>query len=147
MLERKGDIWIGCGLLAFCAFAAWRSTMVKSVSAGTSAGPTFVPWLMIAGIAILALALVIRALRSQDLSRVDLPEKAVFIKMAALAVLMVAYAAAFMAIGYLPATLTVFVIGLWLFDERRWLVLTLVPVGITGVVYLGFTEFLNVWLP
>ena len=78
---------------------------------------------------------------------IEMPDRATLGRMAVFLAILIAYAAAFMTLGYLPSTLAVFVAGLWLFGERRPLVLILVPVAVTAVVYLGFTRFLNVWLP
>lgn len=52
----RSDIWAGIGLLAFCGFVAWRTLLVRTVASGTIAGPVFVPWLMIGGLSLLAIA-------------------------------------------------------------------------------------------
>ncbi len=148
--SRRSDALIACGLLAFCGFAAWRTTLVKTPGTATTMGPTFVPWLMIGGIAVLSLFLLFRALRgrgAREEGRIEMPDRPTLIRMAIFLVILVAYAAAFMTAGYIASTLAVFVAGLWLFGERRPLVLILVPIAVTAIVYLGFTRFLNVWLP
>ncbi|WP_088736290.1 MULTISPECIES: tripartite tricarboxylate transporter TctB family protein [unclassified Thioclava] len=150
MNEGKSDIWIGFGLLALCAFAAWRSLLVRTVETGTIAGATFMPWLMIGGLAILALVMIARALRRGGLTggaQIDMPDRGTLVRMGLLTVLLIAYAAAFMTLGYLASTVIVFVLGLLLFRERRPLVLILVPIVLTGAIYLGFTRLLQVWLP
>ena len=151
MDSRKSDVVIGAVILAFCAFAAWRTTYVHSAPTGTVAGSAFVPWLAIALIAALALILIVRALMHMKLGGADepvsLPGRATFVRMGLFAALMVAYAAAFMAIGYIPSTLVAFVAGLVLFGERRPLVLILLPCIATTAVYYAFTTVLNVWLP
>lgn len=43
----RSEIWIGAGLLAFCAFAEWRTLNIHAQSGATAAGPAFLPWLMI----------------------------------------------------------------------------------------------------
>ncbi|MFV0333110.1 MAG: tripartite tricarboxylate transporter TctB family protein [Tropicimonas sp.] len=145
--DRRSDTVIGMGLLAFCAFAVWRTLKVKT-GAGTSiAGPSFLPWLMIAGVTILSILMILRAMRREHGNVVNLPDRSAMIKIGIFVVLLVGYAAAFMPLGYLVSTLTVFIIGLWLFGERRILLLTLFPVVMVGAVYLGFTELLQVWLP
>lgn len=148
--EDRSDIWIGSGLLAFCAFAAWRTLKVKSGFGESLAGPAFVPWLMIGGIAILSLLLILRGLRRAGLGRdseISLPNGRTALAMAGFALLLVAYSAAFFPLGYIPATLVAFVVGLFLVGERRILVLVLFPLVMTFAVYYGFTEFLKVWLP
>ena len=147
--ESKADIWIGAGLLAFCGFASWRTLYVKQGFSATAAGPSFVPWLMIGGIAALSLVLIARALmREADPdARVLMPGRRTLAAMGAFAVLMVGYAAAFMPLGYLPSTIVTFILGLLLLGERNWLIVILFPVAMTGAVYFGFTELLSVWLP
>ncbi|MWP38008.1 tripartite tricarboxylate transporter TctB family protein [Rhodobacter sphaeroides] len=142
----RSDIWAGIGLLAFCGFVAWRTLLVRTVASGTIAGPVFVPWLMIGGLSLLAIALILRSILRGS-SAVELPTRRTLVRMGLLALLLVAYAAAFEPLGYLVSTLVTFVLGLLLFNERRPLVLILVPLALTGGVYLGFTRLLQVWLP
>ncbi|SHN06705.1 tripartite tricarboxylate transporter TctB family protein [Roseibium suaedae] len=147
----KADIWIGAGLLGFCAFATWRTLQIKQVVSSTIAGPSFVPWLMIGAVSILSLVLIVRGLRSSglpgSLSTENLPDRGGLLKLAAFAVLLVAYAAAFYPVGYIPSTLVASFAGLWLIGERKILVLLGFPVIMTTAVYYGFTELLAVWLP
>lgn len=145
--QRKSDIWIGTGLLAFCAFAAWRTLRIKSQAGGTVAGPSFLPWLMIAAIAALSVWMILRALRQTDAAQIPLPDRTTLGRMAMFTLALIAYAAAFMPVGYLISTVIAFVAVLWLFGERGWLTLTLFPIAMTGAVYLGFTRALQVWLP
>lgn len=150
MISRKSDVRIGIGLLMFCSFAAWRSLLVSSAGVGATAGPTFVPWIMIAGISLLSVAMIVRALAersAKDERTLVMPDQATLKRMAIFAVLLIAYAVAFMKVGYLASTLVVFALGLWLFGERRWIVLIAVPIAVIGAVYLGFTQLLQVWLP
>lgn len=103
---------------------------------------------MIGGIALLALALISRAvLRSGAVETVQVPNRATLAKMGLFAFLMAAYAAAFMTLGYILSTVIVFIAGLLLFNERRIFVLIIFPLVMTGAIYLGFTRFLGVWLP
>lgn len=145
--QRKSDIWIGAGLLGFCAFAAWRSLRIKSQVGGTLAGPSFLPWVMIGAISALSIWLILRALRQEGDTPIALPDRATLGRMAMFALVLVAYAAAFMPVGYLISTVVTFIAVLWLFGERNWLVLTLFPAAMTGAVFLGFTRALQVWLP
>lgn len=145
--QNCSDIWIGGGLLAFCAFAAWRTLKIRAQASSTIAGPAFLPWIMIFAIAILSVWLILRAMRSKTDQGIEMPDRATLINMGLFALLLVGYAAAFMPLGYIPTTLVTIFLGLWLFGERNWLVLTLFPVAMTAAVYLGFTHLLNVWLP
>ncbi|SDL17468.1 tripartite tricarboxylate transporter TctB family protein [Aliiruegeria lutimaris] len=145
--ERPSDTVIGMGLLAFCAFAAWRTLRIKVQAGSTIAGPSFLPWLMIVAISVFSIIMIVRALRREHGETIALPDRAALVKIGIFIVLLVAYAAAFMPVGYLISTFAVFIAGLWLFGERRILMLTLFPVAMVGTVYLGFTEVLKVWLP
>lgn len=149
--EGKADIWIGGGLLAFCAFAAWRTLRIKQGFTTSVAGPSFVPWVMVGALALLAAFLILRALRRQRAADaaplIEMPDRRTLLRLGAFALLLAAYSAAFFPIGYLPATLVTFVLGLLLIGERKpWLLIGF-PVVMTGAVYFAFTELLSVWLP
>jgi putative tricarboxylic transport membrane protein len=103
---------------------------------------------MIGGIALLSLGLIVRdLLRGEGGEAIAVPDRAILAKMGLFTLLMIAYAALFMTLGYLPSTAIVFVIGLLLFNERRISVLIIFPLVMTGAIYLGFTRVLGVWLP
>ncbi len=147
-MKSKADIWISLSLLAFCGFATWRTMKIRVPPEDTVAGTSFVPWLMIGGMVLLALLLLARAvLRAASEDAVQMPDRATFVRMGLFTLLMVAYAFAFMTVGYIPSTLAVFVLGLLLFKEYRIPILILFPLVMTGVIYLGFTKSLGVWLP
>jgi putative tricarboxylic transport membrane protein len=103
---------------------------------------------MIGGIALLSLGLIVRdLLRGEGGEAIAVPDRAILAKMGLFTLLMIAYAALFMTLGYIPSTAIVFVIGLLLFNERRIFVLIIFPLVMTGAIYLGFTRVLGVWLP
>lgn len=149
--QGKGDIWIGGGLLVFCCFVAWQTLKIKQGFSTSVAGPSFLPWLMVGGIALLSLVLIFRGLvqlRSEDGGAlISMPSRRTFLIIAAFVALLVAYASAFFPVGYLPATLVTFVLGLWLVGERKLWVLIGFPLVMTFAVYYAFTELLSVWLP
>jgi len=148
MRQTSSDIAIGVGLLLFCGFAAWRTTKIRVPPEATIAGTSFLPWLMIGGIALLSVILIARArLHVGSSETVQVPNRLTFGKIVLFTLVMVAYGAGFMTVGYIPSTLVVFVIGLLLFKERRIAVLIIFPLVMTGAIYLGFTRFLGVWLP
>ncbi|WP_427029189.1 tripartite tricarboxylate transporter TctB family protein [Halomonas sp. H2] len=149
MRKPLADVWISLFLLAFCGFAASRTLLLTAKSTGTSAGPTFIPWLMIGAVSLLSIGLLVRALWCSNLAKEvnTLPARSTLILIALFAALLSVYAAAFVAVGYLVSTLIVFVLGMVLLGERRVLVLAILPAMITGIVYLGFTRLLGVWLP
>ena len=50
-------------------------------------------------------------------------------------------------ITYIPATIILLVVTMWLFNERRKLLLICMPVGFTMFLYLVFTYALKISLP
>nr|CAD6628411.1 tripartite tricarboxylate transporter TctB family protein [Rhizobium sp. TCK] len=159
MRQTRSDMVIGAGLLAFSAFAAWRTLKIPSSGGGnTIANASFLPWMMIGAIGLLAIALIVRATRPADVDHAIVqagagreekyrPNTANLLRILAFVILLTAYAAAFMTVGYLPATFVVFVAGMLLMGERRPLMLLVLPALITLAVWYGFTRFLQVWLP
>lgn len=150
-VRQRSDVIIGAGLLGLCAFMAWRTSLMRPVGAGSGPGPTLIPWIMIGGIALLSLWLIVRPMRGTGATvagdaAIGLSHDAT-IRLTCLAVLLVGYAIAFTTIGYLGSTVLVFIAALALFGERRPFVLLLVPAAVTGAIYWGFTQLLNVWLP
>lgn len=149
-LFKRTDCGLAILLLAFCAFASWRTTLVPSTGAGSQAGPSFLPWIVIVGISLLSLGLLVRGLRrpapvSTPASRHKITYPTIVLVL--FIALMIAYAVAFERIGYLPSTLATFVIGMLLLRERRVVQLLVVPALIVAGVYFGFTYLLDVYLP
>ena len=64
MSGKRSDIFIATGLLIFCLILALFTLRIPSVSAGTSAGPSFVPWLMLGCIAVFSLLMIVSNLIS-----------------------------------------------------------------------------------
>ncbi|MGO4852100.1 tripartite tricarboxylate transporter TctB family protein [Phaeovulum sp. W22_SRMD_FR3] len=145
--QKRSDIVIGAALLVFCGFAAWRSLKIPSRGGSSLAGPAFLPWIMIAAVAVLSVWMILRAWKRNSDLQIEMPDGATLRRMGLLALVFVAYAAAFMPVGYLISTVAVFIAALWLFGERNRKVLVLFPIAMTGAVYLGFTQALKVWLP
>lgn len=145
--QAKSDRWIGFTLLGVCAFTGWNTVGMRGQAGNTVAGSSFVPWIMIASLTLLSLILIVRSLRVSSASQIEMPSKSTFIKMAIFTVILIVYAAMFMTVGYLISTYIVFVAGLALFGERKPLALFILPLVMTGGVYLGFTKLLKVWLP
>ncbi|WP_319529788.1 tripartite tricarboxylate transporter TctB family protein [uncultured Cohaesibacter sp.] len=148
---RKSDMWIGGGLLVFCIVVAWLTLYIKRGMTSSVAGPSMIPWLMIGGIALLSLALIARSIGGEkkggEEEGISMPDARTLLIMFGFVLLLVAYAAAFYPVGYIPATLVTFVVGLWLLGERRWYILVIFPLVMTFAVYFGFTRLLSVWLP
>ncbi|MCP1315512.1 MULTISPECIES: tripartite tricarboxylate transporter TctB family protein [unclassified Halomonas] len=149
---KRTDCGLALLLLAFCAFAAWRTTLVPSTGAGSQAGPSFLPWIAIVGIALLSLGLFLRGALAPAPASDVVPARGRKITyptvvLVLFIVLMIGYAVAFERVGYLPSTIATFVIGMLLLRERRVLQFLVVPALIVAGVYLGFTHLLDVYLP
>jgi putative tricarboxylic transport membrane protein len=148
---RRSDLIIGIVLLASCGFMAWRTLLVRVPPSNSIAGPSFMPWIVIAGLVLLSLVLIGRAAmqvpQGDERDSIQIADRTTLVRMGLFALLMISYAAAFMTVGYLVSTLVAFVLGLLLFGERRPLMLAGMPLVATGLVYFVFTNFLNVWLP
>lgn len=149
--QSKSDIWIGSGILALCGFAAWQTLNIKQGFSNSIAGPSFLPWLMIAAITILSLIMIgrgMKSLRAEGTGKtVQMPQRHTLISMVAFVALLMVYAIAFYQVGYIPATLATFITGLWLIGERKIWILLGFPIVMTFAVHFAFTEFLSVWLP
>lgn len=149
--ESKSDMIIAVGLLAFSGFAAWRTLGIRRGFGSSIAGPSFLPWVMIALLVLLSVALLVRAglsaRKSADAPVIALPDRATALRLAGFVVLLAGYAVAFFPVGYLWSTLAAFVLGLWLIGERKPMMLLGFPVAMTAIIYFLFTKLLSVWLP
>lgn len=150
MIGRRADVWLGLVLLAFCSVAGWWTLRIPSVGTGTAAGPSFIPWIMIVGIAILSVAMMLRALLRAEPAAEEgqgVSSRATLLRLGVFVVLLVAYAGLFLSVGYLTTTIVVFIAGMFVLGERNWLFLIVLPAALTGAIYFVFTQFLGVWLP
>ncbi|WP_319412604.1 tripartite tricarboxylate transporter TctB family protein [uncultured Cohaesibacter sp.] len=169
MSGKRSDIFIATGLLIFCLILALFTLRIPSVSAGTSAGPSFVPWLMLGCIAVFSLLMIVSNLISakrqspaaaigeapgEATGEADTEKEAdarlakgTALRIAVFILLLLAYATLFMSLGYLITTLSIFIAGMFLLGERKLLSLVILPGIIVAAIYYGFTEYLNVWLP
>nr|WP_321460902.1 tripartite tricarboxylate transporter TctB family protein [uncultured Cohaesibacter sp.] len=165
MSSKRSDIFIATGLLIFCLILALFTLRIPSVSAGTSAGPSFVPWLMLGCIAVFSLLMIASNLiaakrQSPPVAIEEAPEetdtekeadarlaKGTALRIVVFILLLLAYATLFMSLGYLITTLSIFIAGMFLLGERKLLSLVILPGIIVAAIYYGFTEYLNVWLP
>ncbi|WP_316976916.1 tripartite tricarboxylate transporter TctB family protein [Shumkonia mesophila] len=149
-MNRHADLWLALALLSFCVFAAVLTTGLSTVGTGTWAGPSFFPWLMIGGIALLSIALALRTLvtrqrQPQEGARTTSVRLA--IKLALFFLLMVAYAAFYVQTGYIISTAAFFIIAMLVLGERKVLHFAVIPLGIILSVYLVFTQIIKVYLP
>lgn len=145
-MKRNGDFWISLGLLVLSAIAAALTMEVPSQGTGQGAGPNFIPWLMVAGIALFSLALLWRSQR-QAAAALARPGARLLAQLGGFLLLMLAYAVAYEPVGYIVSSLVFFVAALLLLGERRLLPLLAVPPGVVLGVYAVFTMVMKVYLP
>ncbi len=145
-MRRNSDFWLSLGLLGFSALVAAWTLDVPSGGTGGTLGPSFLPWLMLAGIALGALGLLWRSQRHAEMSA-EAPAVRMLLKLGGFLLLMLVYAVAYEPSGYLVSSLVFFVVALLVLGERRWLQLLLVPPGVVGGVYVVFTQVMKVYLP
>jgi len=145
-MTRNGDFWLSLGLLGFCAVAASLTLDVPTRGTGGTAGPDFVPWLMIGGISFFSLILLWRSQRAGAASAAA-PKGRVLAQLGGFLLMMLAYAAAYEPVGYLISSVVFFVVALLVLGERRLLHLLLLPPGVVLAVYLVFTKVMQVYLP
>jgi putative tricarboxylic transport membrane protein len=150
-MSKKPDFWLALALLAFCVFAAVLTTGLSTVGTGTWAGPSFFPWLMIGGIAVLSIALALRSLahsrQPNNGGGSHTTGGRVLSKLALFFVLMVAYAFVYVPMGYIASTTAFFIIAMLVLGERKILQFAIIPLGIVLSVYLVFTQIIKVYLP
>lgn len=145
-MRRNSDFWLSLGLLGFSALVAAWTLDVPSGGTGGTLGPNFLPWLMLAGIALGALGLLWRSQRHAEMAA-EAPAVRMLLKLGGFLLLMLVYAVAYEPSGYLVSSLVFFVVALLVLGERRWLQLLLVPPGVVGGVYVVFTQVMKVYLP
>ncbi len=145
-MSRNSDFWLSLVLLGFSAIAAALTLDVPAAGTGGTLGPSFVPWLMIAGIALGALILLWRSQRHAELALAP-PGARLLVKLGGFLLLMLVYATVYEPVGYLISSLVFFVVALLVLGERRWLQLVLVPPGVVLLVYVVFTQVMRVYLP
>ena len=148
--ENRADLFISIGLIVFCVFAAVQTAQLRTPPSNSIAGPAFMPWIMVILIGLSSLMLLGRSLARQKQgasATLTVPGKAVLGKMAAVVVIMLAYALMLMPLGYIWSTLIVVAVGLLVLGERNLWILAIFPAAMTSAVYFGFTKLLSVWLP
>ncbi|WP_319533599.1 tripartite tricarboxylate transporter TctB family protein [uncultured Cohaesibacter sp.] len=161
MAVKRGEIAVASGLLIGCVVFSIFTLRIPTVATGTSAGPAFVPWLMLACLAVFAIIIIGKSIldapepEPNDQAVVaecqdklgDETAKGTYLRIFFFIGLLVAYASLFMTLGYFATTLAVFIAGMFLLGERKLLSLIVFPGLIVAAIYYGFTEHLNVWLP
>lgn len=145
-MSRNSDFWLSLIGLVVSAIAAALTVDVPGGGTGGTAGPSFLPWLMIGGIALFSLILMWRSQRLAPAAQAPFGAR-LLAQIGGFLALMLAYAWAYEPVGYLISSLVFFVVALLLLGERRLLQLVLVPPGVVVTVYLVFTHVMKVYMP
>lgn len=142
---RRADLAAGLLLLAFAAVYYQQSFLIVRGFASDRLGPAFFPRLLAGALAVLALALLARAVGGR--SDPSPPPAARTGLLAATLVLLVAYALVMPRVGFLVASPVFFAAVLVCLGVREPVPVTAVAVGLTAVLYVVFGRLLGVLLP
>jgi len=121
----------------------------------TDVGSNFVPMVCSLSIALLALVILVSALRNKDEAynrnvKVETASKVDFMRCAASIVLLLLYVACFRPVGFLISSIVYLFVQITIFttrENRRWLPIIIVSVGLPVCCYLLFVHVLNYMLP
>lgn len=142
---RRGDFFIGIGLLLFALLYLQQSFLIMRGFASDKLGPAFFPRLLGVVLATLAVTLIVRAL----FGRSD-PTPPPAIRgglLAAVVAVLVAYSLIMPWLGFLITTPLLLIAIIWMMGMRRWGSMIGTAVGLTLVLYLVFVRALHVLLP
>lgn len=141
-LSRKGNITAAVLLLITGTLVFVQTAGLDESSASSDPGAAGYPRLL-AG-ALIVLAVLLSTQRGTD---EPLPSLADGLRVIGSAVLLIVYALALEAIGYIAATALFLAAALMLMGIRRWLLLTLIPLGLSGALFYLFYTVFGVSLP
>lgn len=142
---RRADLAAGLLLLAVAAVYFQQSFLIVRGFATDRLGPAFFPRLLAGALTLLALALVARAVGGRSDS--SPPPSARAGLLAAILVLLVAYALAMPRVGFLVATPAFFAAVLAALGVREVFPVAVVAVVLTVALYVVFGRLLGVLLP
>lgn len=132
-------------LLAVAAVYTQQSFLIVRGFAGDRLGPAFVPRLLAAALALLALTLLGRAARGRSDPNPPPPARTGLLTVVVL--LLVAYAAVMPRVGFLVATPALLAAVLLALGVREAVSVFLAAVGLTAALYGVFGRLLGVLLP
>ncbi|NJC21479.1 putative tricarboxylic transport membrane protein [Arthrobacter pigmenti] len=141
-LHRKGNV-VAAGLLLIIGVLVFTQTTALGES-GASSDPGAAGYpRLIAGVLIVLAVLLTLQRGTGD----ALPSRADGLRVVSVVVLLVTYALALEAIGYIAATAVFLAAALLLMGIRSWLPLILLPVGFSVALFLFFYNVFGVSLP
>jgi putative tricarboxylic transport membrane protein len=142
---RRADLLSGIGLLLFSALYLERSFAISTGLASDRLGPQFFPRLLALLLALLSVALVVRAASDRS-DTTPLPAVRVG-RLVAVLSLCAGWTLLLPRIGLLILTPLLVGAVIWILGLRRWRSIIAVSLGMTLVLYLVFVQVLKVLLP
>jgi len=142
---RRADLVGGLALLAFAGLYFQQSFSIRTGFAPDRLGPAAYPRLLAIALAVMAAALLVRAVRGRSDPSPPPPMRAGIF--AGAVALMVGYALALPSAGFLLATPVLLGAVIWLLGLRDWPRLLGTALGMTAVLYVVFVRALKVLLP
>lgn len=138
----RSGVFVGLGVIALAAILAWQTSLIPSEAAYAQVGPTVVPWLVAAMLAILGVALMFEAAGGREAAdelRGALDRHALIWVIAGLVinVTTIAY------LGFIIASTALFMCTARGFGSRSPLRDAGVGLAIAVVVYVGFDRGLG----
>ena len=141
---------------ALIVFSCWWMSIAMQVKSGGTGDkntwgtmmtiPKFALTLLIVSNVIILIMEIRKALKEEPEPMDPLEKKSLIISVFMMAVIFL-YGFAIDYLGYIISNIILMVIGLWVFGERKWKVLVIVPVVVTLLLYVIFKHGLMVSLP
>ncbi len=140
--ESRSGLFVGLGIIALAAVLAWQTSLIPSEAAYAQVGPTVVPWLVTAMLAVLGVALIFETSGERDAAeepRGALDHRPLMWVIAGLVinVTTITY------LGFIIASTALFVCAARGFDSKSPLRDAAVGLAIAVVVYVGFDRGLG----
>ena len=142
---RRADLLSGIGLLLFSALYFERSFAISTGLASDRLGPQFFPRLLAVLLALLSVALVVRAASGRS-DTTPLPTVR-FGRLIAVLALCAGWTLLLPRVGFLIVTPPLVGAVIWILGLRRWRTIIAVSLGVTLALYLVFVQLLTVLLP
>jgi putative tricarboxylic transport membrane protein len=143
------ELWLTLFVFALSSLAAFLTHSLSTGGLSTELGPAFFPWMMVIGMFAFSVLLLVRSIWNKQIVKGETPSInwKLLGKLALFLVYMGLYATFYVQVGYLVSTGIFFVLAMLTLGERRPLHFLVIPLLITGGVYLVFTQILNVYIP
>ncbi len=146
-----GPVIIGSFLFFFSGYLIYLARKLPSVNPYGMANAAFWPTIMLTILMLLSLILVGSSIRkgrqAQGEAEGEPKEKINLKRWSSILAVLLLWPLAMQMIGFLLSTLLLFGVMVYLFGEKRWAALIIVPLSITVLMYLLFIQFLFIPFP